>query len=76
MNEKIGNYVIFYYDYDEKNNPIIIDEVKIKTFDEALEEVTFSWGLPFKICKVEQHPFVNKGIIFKTVARSLQYAQL
>lgn len=73
---KIGNYHIFFYDIDEYEDPILVDERERESFDEALEEVKFCWGLPFEICKVVKHPFIKNGIAFKTVARSKKYAQL
>lgn len=73
---KIGNYVVFWYDFDDEGNIIIVDELERETFDEALDVVKFSWGLPFEICKVLENPFYKKAGVYKTVARSLQYAQL
>jgi len=72
----IGYYHIFFYDTNEEGDIEIIDETERKTFDEAIEEVAFCWGLPFEICKVIKHPFVKNATLFKTVARSKQYAQL
>ena len=73
MNNK---YFIFFYGYDENDNFTVIDELEREDFDSTLEEVTFSWGLPFEICIREENPFSKGNPIYRRIARSAAFTEI
>lgn len=72
--DTIGAYAIFWYDEDDEGDYVLIDEIWRSSFDECLDEVRYSWGLPFEICQCVIDSFGQKA--YKTVARSARFAQV
>lgn len=69
----IGAYVVFWYDWDEYGGIDLVDEVWRFSFDETLEEVSSSWGLPFEICQFNKFDKESRTY-YKRVARSKEFA--
>lgn len=71
----VGAYVVFWYDRDEYGDIEMVDEVWRFSFDDALDEVRFSWGLPFEICRFGKFDKESRTY-YQCVARSKQFASL
>ena len=72
--DTVGAYVVFWYDEDDYGDFVIVDEIWRSSFDECLDEVRYSWGLPFEICQCLRSLTGLLG--YKTVARSACFAQI